>query len=203
MAIKRDGKWDEWTYAEYLETVEGVAKGFLALGLGRQRGVGIMGLNTPETVFSILGSVFAGGLCAGVLQSHIYFVLSTLIFTLQLRTSLHKVCLQGFFYFLPGARKKVIGGAGIIDTFKSKLLLLKFTLHRNISNQWPRNRVLPREPHPVRPVARRGLRDARGRLGRKESPKGISLREEDCPGTIIRAVVRFHSIDVILLRSGI
>lgn len=66
LAIKRDGKWDEWTYAEYLETVEGVAKGFLALGLGRQRGVGIMGLNTPETVFSILGSVFAGGLCAGI-----------------------------------------------------------------------------------------------------------------------------------------
>ena len=66
LAVKREGRWQEWTYAEYLETVRSVAKGFLALGLGRQRGVGIMGLNTPETVFSILGSVFAGGLSAGM-----------------------------------------------------------------------------------------------------------------------------------------
>ena len=66
LAVKREGRWEEWSYAEYLETVRDVAKGFLALGLGRQRGVGIMGLNTPETVFSILGSVFAGGLSAGI-----------------------------------------------------------------------------------------------------------------------------------------
>ena len=64
--MKREGRWQEWTYAEYLERVRGVAKGFLALGLGRQRGVGIMGLNTPETVFSVFGSVFAGGLSAGM-----------------------------------------------------------------------------------------------------------------------------------------
>ena len=64
IAVKRGGRWEEWTYAEYLGAVRGVAKGFLALGLRRQRGVGIMGLNTPETVFSILGSVFARGLSA-------------------------------------------------------------------------------------------------------------------------------------------
>ena len=69
LAVKREGEWKEWTYAEHLETVRSVAKGFLALGLGRQRGVGIMGLNTPETVFSILGSVFAGGLSAGMHQA--------------------------------------------------------------------------------------------------------------------------------------
>merc|ERR1719367_354876 len=66
LAVKRGGRWEEWTYAEYLGAVRGVAKGFLALGLRRQRGIGIMGLNTPETVFSILGSVFAGGLSAGI-----------------------------------------------------------------------------------------------------------------------------------------
>ena len=65
LAVKREGRWQAWTYAECLERVRGVAKGFLALGLGRQRGVGIMGLNTPETVFSVFGSVFAGGLSAG------------------------------------------------------------------------------------------------------------------------------------------
>ena len=65
LAVQREGRWQAWTYAECLERVRGVAKGFLALGLGRQRGVGIMGLNTPETVFSVFGSVFAGGLSAG------------------------------------------------------------------------------------------------------------------------------------------
>ena len=72
LAVKREGRWEEWTYVEYLETVRSVAKGFLALGLRRQRGVGIMGLNTPETVFSILGSIFAGGLSAGMHSSNTY-----------------------------------------------------------------------------------------------------------------------------------
>ena len=38
LAVKRGGRWEEWTYEEYLGAVRGVAKGFLALGLGRQGG---------------------------------------------------------------------------------------------------------------------------------------------------------------------
>ena len=48
LAIKRNGQWQFWNYLQYHQDVRKVAKGFLALGLQRFHGVGIMGANSPE-----------------------------------------------------------------------------------------------------------------------------------------------------------
>ena len=63
--MKRNGEWVFWTYGEYEEAVRATAKGLLALGLESKRGVGIMGLFTPEMMFSVFGAIFAGGLSCG------------------------------------------------------------------------------------------------------------------------------------------
>ena len=55
-----------WTYKEYLQSAENVAKGFLSLGLNRFGGVGIMGHNSPEWYLSSVGAIFAGGLSCGI-----------------------------------------------------------------------------------------------------------------------------------------
>ena len=60
------GKWVRWRYGEYLEDIQAVAKGFLALGLGRHRAVGIMGHNSPMWALSSVGAIFAGGLTCGI-----------------------------------------------------------------------------------------------------------------------------------------
>ncbi|CAL4165107.1 unnamed protein product, partial [Meganyctiphanes norvegica] len=66
LAIKRDNKWCLWTYAEYFEESQTVAKAFIKLGLERFHGVCIMGFNSPEWVIANFGCIFAGGLSAGV-----------------------------------------------------------------------------------------------------------------------------------------
>ena len=66
VAVKRNGEWISWTYEEYLAASRAAARGLLAVGLGRQRGVGIMGFNSPEMMFSFMASVFAGGLSCGI-----------------------------------------------------------------------------------------------------------------------------------------
>ena len=66
LTIKRNGEWVEWNFTEYHRDVQAVAKGFLALGLSRRAGVGIMGPNTPEWAMSSIGAIFAGGLSCGI-----------------------------------------------------------------------------------------------------------------------------------------
>ena len=66
LAVKRDGAWVKWTYEEYLEDVRTVGKAFIKLGLKAGHGVGIIGFNSPEWLFSDLGCVFAGGLATGI-----------------------------------------------------------------------------------------------------------------------------------------
>ena len=66
VAVKRNGEWVSWTYEEYFAASRAAARGLLAAGLQRQKGVGIMGYNSPEMFFSFLGSVFAGGLGCGI-----------------------------------------------------------------------------------------------------------------------------------------
>ena len=66
MAVKRNGEWISWTYEEYFAASRAAARGLLAVGLERQRGVGIMGFNSPEMMFSFMASVFAGGLSCGI-----------------------------------------------------------------------------------------------------------------------------------------
>ena len=44
LAVKRDGVWIKWTYAEYQEDIVTVAKAFIKLGLQPHHSVGILGL---------------------------------------------------------------------------------------------------------------------------------------------------------------
>lgn len=66
MKVERDGKWISWTYSEYLQEVKTAAKGFIKLGLEKHNGVGILGFNSPEWLFSDLGAIYAGGLACGI-----------------------------------------------------------------------------------------------------------------------------------------
>jgi len=66
LRVKRNGKWEEWTYTEYLETNRNTARAFLSLGLDKFHGVGILGHNSPEWMFSSCGAIFAGGLSVGI-----------------------------------------------------------------------------------------------------------------------------------------
>jgi hypothetical protein len=65
VAVKRGGEWIKWTREQYNAESRRVARGFLACGLERQKGVGIMGFNSPEWMMSLFGGIFAGGLSCG------------------------------------------------------------------------------------------------------------------------------------------
>lgn len=65
VAIKRDGEWIQWNREEYSDGSRRVARGFLACGLEKKKGVGIMGCNSPEWMMSLFGGIFAGGLSCG------------------------------------------------------------------------------------------------------------------------------------------
>ena len=54
MAVKRDGEWASWNWVEYQRDARNTAKGFLACGLERQCGVGIMAHNCPGVPFGYL-----------------------------------------------------------------------------------------------------------------------------------------------------
>jgi long-chain-fatty-acid--CoA ligase ACSBG len=66
LAVKRDGVWIKWTYEEYFENVQSVAKAFIKVGLKKSHGVGILGFNAPEWHISNMAAVVAGGLAAGI-----------------------------------------------------------------------------------------------------------------------------------------
>ena len=51
MGVKRDGEWKTWNWVEYQRDARNTAKGFLACGLERQCGVGIMAHNCPGMPF--------------------------------------------------------------------------------------------------------------------------------------------------------
>ena len=63
--VSADGK-TQWTYNEYFQNAEKVAKGFISLGLKPLNGVGIMGNNCPEWFLCSIGAIFAGGLSCGI-----------------------------------------------------------------------------------------------------------------------------------------
>jgi len=56
----------KWTYEEYFNDMNTVAKGFIELGLNPHRTVAIIGNNSPEWFTSAVGAIFAGGLSSGV-----------------------------------------------------------------------------------------------------------------------------------------
>jgi len=66
LAVKRDGVWVKWTYKEYFEDVQAIAKAFIKVGLKKSHGVGILGFNAPEWHISNMAAVVAGGLAAGI-----------------------------------------------------------------------------------------------------------------------------------------
>ena len=88
LAVKRNGKWVKWTFAEYEEQVKKIisllfrfiaqciyisqvrslAKAFIHLGLKKSHSVCIIGFNAPEWHISCLATVVAGGLTTGVLS---------------------------------------------------------------------------------------------------------------------------------------
>ncbi|XP_048225043.1 LOW QUALITY PROTEIN: long-chain-fatty-acid--CoA ligase ACSBG1 [Perognathus longimembris pacificus] len=66
LGVKRRGRWERVTYAQYYERARGAAKGFLKLGLEPAHCVAILGFNSPEWFFSAVGTVFAGGIVTGI-----------------------------------------------------------------------------------------------------------------------------------------
>ena len=48
LKVKRSDTWKTWTYNQYLDDVEKVAKSMIKLGLGTHHGVPILGFNSPE-----------------------------------------------------------------------------------------------------------------------------------------------------------
>lgn len=66
LAVMRNNMWKYWTYKEYFDASRIVAKALIRLGLERFHGVCIMGFNAPEWMISNYGTIFAGGLVAGV-----------------------------------------------------------------------------------------------------------------------------------------
>uniref|UniRef100_A0A1B6E357 long-chain-fatty-acid--CoA ligase n=1 Tax=Clastoptera arizonana TaxID=38151 RepID=A0A1B6E357_9HEMI len=66
LSYKKDNIWKNITYKEYEEQVRIVAKAFIALGLERYHGVGIIGFNSTEWFLSNLGAIFAGGVSVGM-----------------------------------------------------------------------------------------------------------------------------------------
>ena len=66
LAVKRDGKWVQWTYGQYLQEVRDVAKAFIKLGLEPRNSVGIIGFNSPEWYIADIAAVFANGIATGI-----------------------------------------------------------------------------------------------------------------------------------------
>merc|ERR550517_1787476 len=66
LAVKRDGVWVKWTFREYIENIETVAKAYIHLGLKKSHAVGILGFNNPEWHISNIAAVVAGGLATGI-----------------------------------------------------------------------------------------------------------------------------------------
>jgi long-chain acyl-CoA synthetase len=63
---KEDGAWVSLTWSAYRQQVHLAARGFLALGLERGKGVAILGFNCPEWLVADLAAVHAGGLPSGI-----------------------------------------------------------------------------------------------------------------------------------------
>ena len=64
-----DDTWTKLTYPEYLQLVEKVSRGFLALGLEESHSVGVMANNCVEWTTASHAAIFAGGLICGIYQT--------------------------------------------------------------------------------------------------------------------------------------
>lgn len=66
LAVKREGAWKTWTWAEHHAQVIRTARALIHLGVGPGHGVVIMGFNRPEWFWADLGAVHAGAVPAGI-----------------------------------------------------------------------------------------------------------------------------------------
>ncbi|XP_067291957.1 long-chain-fatty-acid--CoA ligase ACSBG1 isoform X2 [Pseudorasbora parva] len=66
LATKRGNDWEKVTFSEYYHLSRMAAKSFLKLGLERFHSVAILGFNSAEWFIAAVGSVFAGGIMAGI-----------------------------------------------------------------------------------------------------------------------------------------
>ncbi|XP_052400251.1 long-chain-fatty-acid--CoA ligase ACSBG1 isoform X1 [Carassius gibelio] len=66
LASKKGNKWEKVTFLEYYHLSRMAAKGFLKLGLERFHSVAILGFNSAEWFIAAVGTVFAGGIVAGI-----------------------------------------------------------------------------------------------------------------------------------------
>lgn len=60
------GVWTMLTYNEYFKMCRRVAKSFIHLGLNSNECVSIIGFNSPQWFYSLLGAIFAGGVGCGI-----------------------------------------------------------------------------------------------------------------------------------------
>eukprot|EP00095_Tigriopus_kingsejongensis_P001487 snap_masked-scaffold124_size330879-processed-gene-1.10 protein:Tk01487 transcript:snap_masked-scaffold124_size330879-processed-gene-1.10-mRNA-1 annotation:"long-chain-fatty-acid-- ligase acsbg2" len=66
LAVKREGHWVHWSYAQYYADSRTAAKGFVALGLEPFHSVGILGFNAPEWFIAQNAAIMAHGFSAGI-----------------------------------------------------------------------------------------------------------------------------------------
>ena len=58
--VRRGGEWVSWTYDQYLNETQLIARALINIGLKRHHSVIIIGRNSPEWVISNLAAIFAG-----------------------------------------------------------------------------------------------------------------------------------------------
>src|SRR5690606_35092549 len=66
MREKEFGIWNEFTWADYRDRVRAIALGLLALGVKRGEGIGIIGKNRPEMVWSEIATHAIGGMSLSI-----------------------------------------------------------------------------------------------------------------------------------------
>lgn len=66
LRVKRNNKWNSWTFQEYYDDTCNFAKGVLSLGLTPYCSVNILGFNAPEWFMTFYGSIFANYLPVGI-----------------------------------------------------------------------------------------------------------------------------------------
>lgn len=66
LAIKRNGVYKKWLWDQYFTDVTRFAQAAIVTGLQPHQCVSIMGFNSPEWVIADIGTIFAGGMAAGI-----------------------------------------------------------------------------------------------------------------------------------------
>ncbi len=66
LRVKRDGAWCTTTWSEYAALVKRAGKSLIRAGVQPGKGVALIGYNSPEWLIADVGTIFAGGVPAGI-----------------------------------------------------------------------------------------------------------------------------------------